>query len=374
MPRFHYEAIDAQGQPVTGEVDAVGFADAAEQLERQGLVIQAITQPTSDERAGAASLVEPASTELTAAVERVMASRETVTPPLTAYVQELSPGRHRRQLRALLSVLEQGDVAQAVAAAQDNLPTWAPLLAAAAEETPPEDVFHRFLESDQPTPVLRRRRLLVLAYPLVVLTLLLLIALPIAWIILPEFRDIYCDFGLDLPVMTEFVLAFSDFVTGIGGVLLVVVAVALIATYYVLSEWQPAWLTRLVRRVGLGVRSGPADAAQQSLASAQLLQAGLPIEQIRTFEPLTTAGDRHLEMRPEMRPAFAYALGDQIAPAQRVSLLRALSDCYVDQSERRASWVRGVFGPVAIVLLGIMVAFVVVALFLPMVTLVEALT
>lgn len=359
MPRFRYNAIDADQQPATGVIEAGSVAEAASRLEAKGLLLKAI--------ASASEEVTKPTESLSKAVRRLYSFRDGLLEPLTAYAKELR-GKRKQQLRSLIDALRHDDERRALAAAASEPDAWAPLLASAVPGSEAdESVFARFVRRDQRTQQQKQYRSLAFAYPAFVCLLLLLVMWPIATLIVPTFRDIYQDFGLELPASTLLLLAIGSFFSHGGGVLLSVLALVGVAVVVTWPRWGPAWLSTLAARLNIELRQGVASAGQLARDSADLLEAQLPIQEAMRYAG-SSMNDRSI------RPATAYAVRSDLPAESRVSLLRDLSACYTENSVKRASWVTGTVGPAATILIGIVIGFTVIALFAPLIQLVQALT
>ena len=68
------------------------------------------------------------------------------------------------------------------------------------------------------------------------------------------------------------------------------------------------------------------------------------------------------------------ALRCDMPVAARVRLLRELSHCYAERAQARLSWTQGIVEPVAIGVIGAIVGGVVIALFLPLISLIQVLS
>jgi hypothetical protein len=69
-----------------------------------------------------------------------------------------------------------------------------------------------------------------------------------------------------------------------------------------------------------------------------------------------------------------YALRAEMPAAARVHLLKEVSNCYADRTRNRLSWTRGIVEPLAICAIGLVVGLVVIALYLPLVDLINNLS
>lgn len=364
MPTYRYRANDRSDRPVTGRLEAASVSEAAAKLESEGLSLVTIALASPE-------TTEPTSA-LAAAVQRLHSSRAQLIDPLVAYMAELPHGRRRREMHGVVNALKQEEAGASLAAAAEHPIVWAPLIAAAATDPNEPDgapgVLVRFIERDRREQLLHRRRLLSLIYPVFLALLLLLIMWPIAALITPTFQAIYNDFGLDLPGLTIALLALGNFLLHGGGVLcLLLVGMVLVG----LLTW-PRWGPWLLDKAGLDFggwrrRQGVVSASQFTRYAADFLEAGLPTHEAIRLADGSADG-------VAIRPAGSYALRGEIPAVARAALLRDLSACYADRSAKRASWITGAVGPLAIVLIGVAIGFTVIALFLPLVRLVEGLT
>lgn len=363
MPRFRYDALDANDQPLQGEVEAPGVAAAAVQLEELGIAVRSISQvlesaPPSETATDATARHEPAPPELVEAMRRLLDRREALLAPLTAYAKE-APGRERRgELRSVLVTLQRGDLDEAIASATRNPRPWAPLLAAATGGE--ESVLTRLTQASTATTSTQRQRWATIAYPLFVLTILLLVLWPLASGVVPIFRQIFRGFGLELPRMTALVLEVAYFLSSGGAFLLIGFAVAAAATYVTWPRWcgivDSGWLGYLAPRPTIPIGT----AADRTRVAADLLQSGLNSEDSLRLAGLGTVS----------RPAIEQVSGEALAETKLPAVFEALSGCYAEQSRRQSASL----GTVTIVLVGMAVGLVVISLFLPLVSLIENLT
>lgn len=362
MPQFQYEAIDADDQPVQGVIEAAGVAAAAAQLEELGLMVRSITQVVDSVPPHQADEPSPAPPELIEAMRRLLDQRETLLEPLAAYAKE-APGRDRRgEIRSVLDTLQRGGLDEAVAAATRNPRVWAPLLAATVQGE--ESVLPRLAHDPAKATSARRQRWSTIAYPLVVLSLLMLVLWTMASSIVPVFRQIFNGFGLELPAMTEFVLAVSSFLSSGGAIVLIAIAVAVAAAYASWPQWRGVidngWLGRLIPRSSIPVGA----AAGRLRVAADLLRSGLSAEDSRRITGLASAS----------RPAIEQVTERELSAIEFSAVFEALSVCYSEQSQRWSASLAASLGAVTIVLVGMVLGVVVISLFMPFVNLVENLT
>jgi type II secretory pathway component PulF len=63
-----------------------------------------------------------------------------------------------------------------------------------------------------------------------------------------------------------------------------------------------------------------------------------------------------------------------MSPAVRVRLLREISTCHAERVRAGRSWTSGIIEPIAICVVGLVVGWTVLALFLPLVSLIRGLS
>jgi type IV pilus assembly protein PilC len=400
MPTFHFQALNAAGQTETGQVEAATAHDAFTQLDARGLIVQVIRVVD----ASGASAATPASptlpggpfgdgpTVLQSHLARVLAQSQTIVPALRAYAEEMPAGRRRRELAAVCRLLEQGDAAAAVGSLEALPEYWIPLLSAASTSADPGLILREFLRESQAADELRRQWWLTLAYPTTILAIAAAVLVALAWYVIPAFQEIYDDFDLQLPYVTRGVLAASRWIASPPGVAVIAVAAVLLALLALgpcvqLSGWT-GWANRL-----FGALFGRSTAlAQFTRFTADLMAAGVDAPQSLR---IASSANRRTRLResgwqlanqlesgqllaklalPAVPATMIHALQSDLPQPSRTRLLKELSRCYADRVRNRLSWTRGVVEPIAIFAVGGLVLLVVIALFMPLVTLINGLS
>lgn len=392
MARYEYRATDEQGVEVSSFIEAAGVADAAAKVEALGLAILSITvanpEPIHSGSATTGSLTTGAA--LANATRRLLGERESIIEPLRSYAQESARGRRQAELRQIADRLAAGDEAAVLADISKAPVAWGTLLAATADADSEQSLFQRFVDRERPVATLRRQRRIASFYPLAVAILCLLVLWPIASFVLPSFQDIFNDFGLELPKITLLVLVIGQFIRGGGGLVLILVIAAGVFLLTGLCRWFPELMAPLSNRLLTFWRGGALGMARLTTHTADLLEAdlpaydavrlagehvyGIPDNQAADVATRLTSEPLRAAIAQNPKKSFDYALAAPMESASRVRLLRELSACHRERSAGAASWASGVAGPVTIVTLGLLVGAIVLALFLPLVKLIEGLT
>jgi general secretion pathway protein F len=317
----------------------------------------------------------------------------TIAPALVAYADELPAGRQRRQLLAVCRVLASGDAAAATAALAELPECWIPLLSAATSSTDPGHVLREFLSESRRTDELRHQWWLTLAYPILLVCLAAVVLVALSIFIIPEFRAIFIEFDMALPPITLFVLAVASWLSSWGLLIIAALIAALVVLFLKAIRLLPATMF-----AWLGDRFRPPFGRRTAVArfahfTADLLEAGVSMPDALRIAGFTVSPSRlqraawglasDLEatggcsVRAYQRPLTAtvlHALTAEMSPATRVRLLREISACHAERVRIGLSWSSGIVEPFAICLVGFWVGLVVLALFIPLVKLVEGLS
>jgi type II secretory pathway component PulF len=289
-------------------------------------------------------------------------------------------------------VLDQQDARQA-AVMLKGLPTyWIPLLSAATTSSDPGRVLREFLRESQRADELRQQWWLALAYPVLLACVAAAVMTALSFLVIPIFREIFQGFGLRLPLLTQFVLNLADWITDGRLVLAILLALAigwaLLQAVRLLPPALRQWLSDRSPFV-FGRWTARARFAQ---FAADLLEAQLDVPgaiRVAAF----ASGNSRLQrsasrlagaieageslpphkLRPLLTAALAHALRAEMPAPSRIRLLSEISRGYAERAQRGLSWTRGVIEPLGICLIGAIVGCTVIALFLPLIRLIQGL-
>lgn len=400
MPSYQYQATDAAGQYANGQIEADSVEQAIAMLHARELTVQSISR-VLPEAATRGSAVPPSPTSaerveqavLRAHMATILERGRPIVPGLRAYAAEMPSGAQRRQLLAVCQFLELGDPAAAAPALADLPESWIPLLSAATTSPEPGRVLDDFLSESRQLDNFRRQWWLALTYPVVLVGLAMTVLTALAIFVIPEFRSIFDDFGMELPAMTKSVLSVARFLSSWGTWIIILLFAVFALSLLNVNRWLvPAFSQRLAARFRLpfGRRT---VVARFTRFVADLLDAGVSLPdalRIAGFtlhrSPMQQAAWRlanDLERTGEFSPrayrrpltaAVCYALAADLPTASRVQLLREISGAHADRVRLRLSWAGGTIEPVAILVVGAVVGWTVIALFLPLVKLIDGLS
>lgn len=396
MIRFRYQALDAEGKLVAGELQAESASLAVRELERSALRVRSIAQAEL-EPASAAVLAPAAVSADDAAIENhlqaAMERGKLLAPALRAYAEELPSGRRRRELMAMLRVLDGGVSPQSLAEFKKLPGWWIPLLSSASKSLDPGRMLQEFLNESRRADELRRQWWLSIAYPLLIAVLAAAVMTVLSVFVIPIFRDIFLGFGLKLPMLTATVLWIAEWIA--SGRILFSAAIVLVAALLVLGairllpsavqEWIGSSVERLRGRAGALARFSnftaellEADADTRSAVrlagfvtnSTTIRRASSRLADDWESNRLTPTATH----RSPLGSTILYALQAELPKNGRARLLAEISACHAQRVRHTYSWTRGIVEPAALIVVGTLVGLTVVALFLPLFSLVQGLT
>jgi type IV pilus assembly protein PilC len=394
MSTFVFKAMDLTGAKATGEVDADSKQVVADQLKARGLIVIEIS-------------AKHASREL-----KLPFANRVKTSDLTIMTRQLSTmvSSGMTILRALY-VLESQTEAEGLAAiivdvrkdVEAGLPlsdalerhpkAFSPIFVAMvrAGETGGvlEEALLRVADQLEKDEALRRQIKSAMVYPTVVLTFAVLVLLGLVTFIVPVFVGIFKQFGGDLPAVTKFTVALSNLVKGYWWLLFA----GFIGTMVGFKKWRrsdsgrPIWdafRLRLPMKIGDIVQK--VALARWSRTLSALVAAGVPLLAALDITA-KTAGNHVVEKAMSDVIESVKRGGTIAAPLKEASvfpgmvtqmvavgeetgamdtMLSKIADFYEDEVDAAVKALTSILEPVMIVVIGAIVGFIVISMYLPL--------
>lgn len=243
---------------------------------------------------------------------------------------------------------------------------------------------------------LKKKVMKALRYPLFILALALIVSYGMLVWILPEFAAVYHSFDAPLPAFTVAVIAFSDWLQHYGVTLLppvVLVSLCLKNIHRLPVNWQRSMERNLLRLplAGALYKGAQLSAIFTTLTLTQ--QAGLPLLQglqaveqtlhqriwrecIAQFQQHISAGNP-LHTLLKQHPLFTPLCGQLIKVGEEAgmldSMLARLAALHENSTSERAGTLAAALEPVMMIVTGLIVGALVVAMYLPVFNLGNAL-
>jgi type IV pilus assembly protein PilC len=404
MPYFNYTIRDANGQTRSGKVEAPNAEELRKRLQAEGLQVIEITEDRKAPRVPAggygrvklsdlAIFARQFSTMLDAGVSLIRC--------LDVLQAQTSNARLRKILMDLSARVESGESLSRSMARHPKAFSQLIIGLIRAGEVGGvlEESLQRisaFLEKDVE---LRRKIRSAMTYPVIVLLAAIgIVIFLVSWLV-PQFADLFKELGITedkMPAPTKFLVDLSALFTQRWYVVIITVVAILIAYKLFVS-------TRVGRRVADRVKLrvpvfGPLHhkivMARFSRTMGTLLASGVPIlqamETVAGVVGNSIVADAVIESRARIRE------GEKIAdPLQRSKMfppmvvhmvsvgeesgsldhmLNKIADFYENEVEMTIASLTAAIEPVMIVLLGFIVGFIVIAMFLPMIEVISNLS
>jgi type II secretory pathway component PulF len=394
MTRFRYTAVDASGQPVSGELDAPDKDQALAQLAGQGLGSAAV-EPLRPPAAWMGRLSASEAAELSSRIAGLAKAGLPLGPGLRAMANELDRPSVARVLRAMADRLEAGESFESVMVSQGRaLPEHVRgLVLAGIRSGRLGEAMEEYVLIDRARADLRRRMWTASVYPLILLSLMIVIFIFFMAVVVPPFSKIFDDFGLALPKLTVVIVDLARW--GIGWWIVVIFAgcLALVLSLGAVSRpalardlfyrvplvgptwyWaRMAWFARLMRM--LLNQQVPLPQALE-LAADGVNDAALAhtcrwlAAQVEKGVPLSEALRRSWRLPAMLRPlARIGERSGSLGPA-----FQAATEMFQANAEVRARLLQTTFAPVVFLVLAVGVSLMVIALFMPLISLISNLS
>jgi type IV pilus assembly protein PilC len=402
MPYFNYTIRDANGQTRSGKVEAPNAEELRKRLQAEGLQVLEVTEDRKAPRVPAggygrvklsdlAIFARQFSTMLDAGVSLIRC--------LDVLQAQTNNARLRKILMDLSARVESGESLSRSMARHPKAFSQLIIGLIRAGEVGGvlEESLQRiagFLEKDVE---LRRKIRSALTYPVIVLLAAIgIVVFLVSWLV-PQFAQLFKELGIkEMPAPTQFLIDLSALFTQRWYVVIIAVVAILIAYKLFVS-------TRVGRRVADRVKLrvpvfGPLHhkivMARFSRTMGTLLASGVPIlqamETVAGVVGNSVVSDAVIESRARIRE------GEKIAdPLQRSKMfppmvvhmvsvgeesgsldhmLNKIADFYENEVEMTIASLTAAIEPVMIVLLGFIVGFIVISMFLPMIEVISNLS
>jgi type IV pilus assembly protein PilC len=249
-------------------------------------------------------------------------------------------------------------------------------------------VLRRFVAYAKVIDTVRKKTISALVYPVILVGLALVLVGIIVFRVVPTFSDFYDSFDAELPLSTRLIVGFADVVR--GNVVLIVAVVAIGTVGFLAWVKQPGQRARLDRLllklpvVGNSMHKFVTSQLARTLAT--LLGGGIPLVNALEIASRST-GNRHMghemeivALRVREGQSFAATLLERkVVPDVAIKMievgestgalqemLNSLADFYDEEIDTEVSRFVTLIEPALLIIMGIVIALIVLALYLPL--------
>jgi type IV pilus assembly protein PilC len=395
MATFAFKAVDLAGIPQSGTIDGADKKTVTSELKAKGLKVMALEEKKTglqmELRLGPKRVKAAELTVMSRQLATMISSGMTLLRAFYVLEEQIENQLLRETVSAVREDIEAGlNFSDAL---ERHPKVFNPLYVAMVRAGEAGGVLEESLEriSDQleKDDSLRRQVKSAMAYPIVVFSFAMLVLIGMIAFIVPVFVGVFKDFGGDLPAITKFTVALSNMVTGQWYILLAIAIGGFIGfRKWKSSVWgRPQWdAFRLRIPFSIGKTVQKISLARWSRTFSALYGAGVPIMQaievtgqtagnavvdkamVAVIESVKSGGSIAAPLKDA--PIFPPMVAQMIAIGEETgnldTMLSKVADFYEDEVAAAIKALTSILEPVMIVLVGGIVGFIVVAMYMPM--------
>jgi type IV pilus assembly protein PilC len=394
MATFVFRAVDLAGVPARGEVDADTKQAVTDQLKARGLIVLDINAKKGSkeisfeffERVKARDL-----TVMTRQLATMVTSGVTILRALYVLEEQTQSKLLKRALVQIRKDVEAGLPLSDSLARHPKIfsPLYIAMVRSGETGGMLESSLMRTADQLEKEDALRRQVRAAMIYPAVVVSFAIIVLIALVAFIVPVFAKVFKDFGGKLPGLTQFTVGLSDFVTGRWYLIIVIVAGIVWAFLsWKKSTWGRAqwdrFRLRIPMRIGEVVQK--IALARWSRTLSALTNAGVPILQAIEVTG-QTAGNKVVEDAMDSVRDSVKRGGTIAAPLKEVAvfpsmvvhmvgvgeetgaldtMLNKIADFYEDEVNAAIKALTSILEPVMIIVIGAIVGFIVISMYLPL--------
>jgi type IV pilus assembly protein PilC len=419
MPKFQYEAMNQAGQEIKDEVEANTTEEALSKIRSLGYFPTKIRQkggkkagpkgpdgkaaPGKKKGKTAGGLGKVSTKQICQFTRQLSTLQDAGLPILRSLrilEQQQKPGMLRVIIRNVADDVEGGATLSEAMAKQpkafDRL--YCNMVAAGETGGVLDVILQRLADFMEKAQRLKRKVVGAMIYPIVVITFAVLIVSGIMIAVVPKFKEIFKDFGAQLPVMTVMLMNISEwFIHGTPPGWVVIFISPLVFFLFVKLLKKSAGGRYAVDVVKLKIPVMGNILAKTAVARftrtlGTLISAGVPILEALTIakdtcgnevysKALANVHDSIREGESFANPLRAARVCDSIVvnmidvgeeTGDLDKMLMKIADNYDEEVETLVAGLVSLLEPIMVVVLGGIVGFIVVSLFLPLVTLINS--
>jgi len=418
MPSYKYEAMDHAGAEVTGSIEAESEADAQQVIREQDLFVTKITEDgrkkkkkkdkgdkkggTRRRKAGGGISIGGVGAKQLCSFTRQLSTLQDAGLPILRSLMILEgqskPGPLKNSLIGVIEDIEGGSTLSEAMAKQpkafDDL--YVNMVKAGEAGGALEVILQRLAEFKERAQSLKRKVIGAMIYPAAVITVAIAIVSGIMIFIIPKFKKIFLGFDVELPEITILLLNASDWFATYWWVLLLAPVAFVLMIKLIKKNKTGAfvidWIALKIPLMGAILQKSTVARTMRTLGT--LIASGVPI-----LEALTIARDT--AGNTVFKRAFdnihsAIREGESIAVPLREArivddivvnmvdvgeetgaldtMMYKVAEVYDEEVAVAVDGLISMLEPIMVVVLGLIVGFIVIALFMPLVKLLNELS
>lgn len=406
MKNYDYKSRNPQGKSVTGVIEAETESEAIQELRRRGLTVTSIQGQKSGGRGGKLSFSLPAFTKSVGTIgkrvprkELVPMTRQLATMfesgiPLVESLEVIEEQCDNENLKLVLadiaSEVRQGkDFSNALSRHSkvfDNV--FINMVRAGEASGQLDDVLDRLATHMEESEELKGEIKSAMTYPVVSLVMIGVISLGLLVFVLPQFEQIFDNMNQDMPALTLVVMGLSNLAQSNFGLIMLSLTGGLIMAKLLLGteRGRRIWDIAILKIPVFGPLIRKTIVSRFSSTFATLIKSGVPILGALEIVGQTTGNTLYAEAIETSAQAVRQgeSLGQPLARTRRFppmvcrmitigersgsleQLLEKVSQFYDAEVRSTVKQLTSLIEPFLIVVMGAVVGTMVLAMFLPL--------
>jgi type IV pilus assembly protein PilC len=396
MATYAFKALDLAGSPTKGEIEAADKQTVASQLRSKGLIVVDIEEKAA---ANAGDLL--ARFKRVKADDLVIASRQLATMvqsgmSLLRALYVIEEQTESDKLREVwVEVRKDVEAGLALSDALKKHPDvfnelYVAMVQAGETGGILDQTLVRVATQLEKDAALRRQIKAAMIYPSLIGGFALVVLIALVAFLVPVFEKIFDDFGGELPAITKFTVWLSHMITGRWYLMIAIVAgIVWLFRYWKKSDTGKVQWDRIKLKIPMKIGGivQKVALARFSRTFSGLIAAGVPMLEAIDITG-RTSGNKVVEMAMEdvrdsvkrggsltapmaaVPEAFPVMVTQMIGVGEETgaleTMLTKVADFYEEQVEAAVKALTSILEPVMIVIVGSIVGFIVIAMYLPM--------
>jgi type IV pilus assembly protein PilC len=394
MSTYVFKAIDLTGGKARGEVEADSKQAVSDQLKQRGLIVLDIADKHSSKNIEIALLKSVKPTELAIFARQLSTMISSGMSILRAlYVLE-EQTESKYLTETIVAVRKDVEAGLSLSDAMARHPkVFNPLFVAMTQagETGGvlEDSLYRVADQLQKDAALRRQVKSAMIYPALVATFAIGVMMALVAFLVPVFEGVFKEFGGELPKLTQVSVFMSKAVTQYWWLMFLITAVVIVTfikwkkTTWGRKQWDHFRL-RVPMKIGTIVQQ--VAVARWSRTLASLTHAGVPLLQALEITG-RTGGNAAVQESMDgviasvkrggtiaaplaQAPIFPSMVTHMVGVGEETGaldeMLDRIAEFYEEQVEAAVKSLMSILEPILIIVIGAMVGFIVISMYLPL--------
>ena len=423
MAKFEYIALDARGQESRGVIDASNQNEAVGQLRQAGYfpttvveegkgaipkankkqqkAMKAAAAPKAKRGARSFMARKTVSSKTLMIFTRQLATLIDAGLPLLRGLTVLAKQEKdlvlRNTINALADAVQGGNTFSESMAQHPRIfnKLYINMVKAGELGGVLELVLNRLAEFQEKAQRIKNKVVSAMAYPVIVLVIAMAIMMFLLAFIVPKFEQIFHDMlgGKALPPLTQFVIDASNLVKH-NFIMIIVVLVAIVAIFKLIARTAKGrwWIDKLLLKAPLfGDLTRKSSISRFSRTLGTLVTSGVPILQALNItrdtagnsiiaEAVTKVHDAVKEGESIVAPLEASGVFPPMVismvdvgeeTGQLPEMLLKIAEVYDDEVDNAVEGLTSLLEPIMIVILALIVGTIVIALFMPLISIIQ---